>query len=211
MIGSSRKVRAIEREFDDLRLRLTAAESSAEYRNDALVYILTARTRGEGVSTVCAGLARSFARSGAADVLLLDANGQPSHAKAGGPPSRASEAPNGLAEDLDAAIQFRQDWGVHFLPLLADGRRPPSGGQWEDYVSGLRARYDVIVVDAGALDGRAPYEWSEKANHVLLVVDSNRTGVLALERLRKDLEVAKMTITGIVLNKREYPVPELFY
>ena len=204
--GSVRGQRAVDRDFDALRLRLTAAEPPDPNRNDALIYILTARTRGEGVSTVCAGLARSFAKHDTGRVLLLDAKSRGNgHTKGPG----AANAVSGI--DFDEAIRRVEDWQVDVLSLAERDEPLPSGAPWEDYFSGLRARYDVIVVDAGALDSRSPYYWSEKANHVLLVVDSTRTSVQALQRLRKDLKTAKLTITGVVLNKREYPIPKMFY
>ena len=208
--GSVRGQRAVERDFDALRLRLTASEPPDPNRNDALVYILTARTQGEGVSTVCAGLARSFAKHDAGRVLLLDAKSRgnvhvkPSAAQIPGPTA-------GSPIEFDETIRRVEDWHIDVLSLAERDEALPSGGPWEDYFSGLRARYDVIVVDAGALDSRSPYYWSKKANHVLLVVDSTRTSVQALQRLRKDLKTAKLTITGVVLNKREYPIPKVFY
>ncbi len=228
--ASARRERAIERDFDALRLRLIAAEPPDANRNDALVYIMTSRTPGEGVSTVSAGLARSFIRHGTDKVLLLEANGKPnghaatsSAAKGTGPAGwgAAEKSPRANTEgeaagpgevNYDAAIEQVEDGGPDTLPLSAmNGRQEPSGPPWEDYFSGLRARYDVIVVDAGALDSKTPYYWSKKANHVLLVVDATRTTAEALERLRKDLKTAKLDITGVVLNKRQYPIPKLFY
>lgn len=203
--GSARRGRAIERDFDALRLRLIAAEPPDPNRNDALIYILTARTRGEGVSTVSSGLARSFAGHGAGRVLLLDTEGERNLL----PEVRAAATANGGG--FDEVIRTVEDWGLDVLPLGERAATPPAGGPWEDYFSGLRARYDVIVVDAGSLDSRTPYYWADKANHVLLVVDTTRTSLQALERLRKDLKTAKLKITGVVLNKRDYPIPKMFY
>ncbi len=218
--GSSRREKAIERDFDALRLRLIAAEPPDANRNDALVYIMTSRTPGEGVSTVSAGLARSFIRHGTDKVLLLEAKGRsnghdaaPPQAKRPAPAADTEGKPVASSEaNYDGAIAPLEDGGPDMLPFSAlNGRQEPSGPPWEDYFSGLRARYDVIVVDAGALDSKTPYYWSKKANHVLLVVDATRTTAEALQRLRKDLKTAKLDITGVVLNKREYPIPKLFY
>ncbi len=218
--ASSRREKAIERDFDALRLRLIAAEPPDANRNDALVYIMTSRTPGEGVSTVSAGLARSFIRHGSDKVLLLEADGRSNGHAAAPPPSKRPARASDLAHEeaepgeaiYDGAIKPLEDGGPDRLPLCAmNGRHEPSGAPWEDYFSGLRARYDVIVVDAGALDSKTPYHWSKKANHVLLVVDATRTTAEALQRLRKDLKTAKLDITGVVLNKREYPIPKLFY
>jgi len=43
------------------------------------------------------------------------------------------------------------------------------------------------------------------------VIDTERTTVEALERLRSDLAHAGRSLTGIILNKRRLPVPEALY
>ena len=75
----------------------------------------------------------------------------------------------------------------------------------------MRARYDVIVVDAGSLQQGLAHFWSRMASQVLLVVDTTRTTVQALERLGKELKTAKLALSGVVLNKREYPIPQFLY
>ena len=69
----------------------------------------------------------------------------------------------------------------------------------------------LLTGAAGALTSRAPYDWSDGTSQVLLVVDTDRTKVEALSRLRKELKTAKLKLGGIVLNKREYHIPRFLY
>ena len=208
----NRRVRSVEREFDALRLRITAAEGPNFRRNDALVVTMTSRTAGEGVSTVSAGLARSFARNGAERVLLVDADSARNDIAQRAPGNDATMILK--TEDLDPNVPIGtvERWGVDVLALAA-GRRSgfPKEMPWQDYFSALRTRYDVIVVDTGALTSQGPYYWADTASQALLVVDTSRTSIEALERLREELKTSKLTVTGVVLNKRDYPIPKWFY
>jgi hypothetical protein len=56
-----------------------------------------------------------------------------------------------------------------------------------------------------------PYLWADAANQVLLVVDTTRTTVKALERLQKSLSSTSLSLTGVILNKRRFPIPSFLY
>ncbi len=212
IFGNSRRKKAIEREFDALRLRLAAAEPLIARRNDAQVVILTSRTPGEGVSTISEGLARSFARNDGGSVLLLNADSARNDRARRAPGDNATVIREPGDLQSDQAIGGDQSWGVDLLDLAVAKEDQASFAQvWQDFFSGLRARYDVIIVDAGALTSRAPYDWSDGTSQVLLVVDTDRTTVEALSRLRKELKTAKLKLGGIVLNKREYHIPRFLY
>lgn len=208
----SRRGRKAERDFDMLRMRLLAGQSRGALRNDALVIALISRTKGEGVSTVAAGLSRAFSRNGDGRVLLVDAD----------------DVTNGLAKSLPTSGRpvfldstnlgpevhpgGVRPWGIDFVALGAKGKdRFVYGLAWDDYFSMLRCRYDIIVVDAGSLETGTPYNWSNVPSHVILVVDTTRTTIKALERLREELKSSGPTVTGAVLNKRAFPIPSFLY
>jgi Mrp family chromosome partitioning ATPase len=209
--GTRRRIRKIEQHFEALRQRIVAAEPSRSSRNDAIVVALTARTRGEGVSTVALALARSFARHGDGRVLLIDADGKGNDLVRRAPGGMASivYGPDDL--NLEEEIYAIDEWDVDLLAVSGANGRLLDGPQWEDFFSAMRARYDVIVVDAGSLQQGLAHFWSRVASQVLLVVDSTRTTVQALERLGKELKTAKLALSGVVLNKREYPIPQFLY
>ena len=212
--GARRKLKKAEAQFDALRLRIVAAEPRRPNRNDAIVIALSSRTRGEGVSTVALALARSFARGGEGRVLLIDSDEVSN--------DLVRRAPQGTAtiiedpEDLTRFDEVEQvaEWQVDLLAMAAarNGESPiQQGPAWDDYLSAMRARYDVIVVDTGSLQAGALQLWAGIASQVLLVVDTTRTTVQALERLGKDLKSANQALTGVVLNKRDYPIPQFLY
>lgn len=208
----NRRARSVEREFDALRLRITAGEGPNDKRNDALVVTMTSRTGGEGVSTVSAGLARAFARNGADRVLLLDADSTRNDIARRAPDDGATMILKEDDLDVNVPIGAVERWGVDVLALAA-GRRTgfPKELAWQEYFSALRSRYDVIVVDTGALTSQGPYYWADTASQALLVVDTSRTSIEALGRLREELKTSKLAVTGVVLNKRDYPIPKWFY
>ena len=111
-----------------------------------------------------------------------------------------------------ATIRKGGDGSIDLLSLPhREGQEVPAQPAWQDDYSELRTRYDVIVVDAGALDSKAPYYWSKGSDQVLLVVDSERSSPEMLKRLAKELKTAKLTLTGVVMNKRDFPIPKWLY
>ena len=209
-----RRLKQAEKHFDALRLRVVASEPRRANRNDAIVVALTSRTRGEGASTVALALARTFARNGDGRVLLIDSDEVSNDLVQRAPAGVATivEGPDDL--DIQEEVYSVDDWDVDLL-ALASGRNGNGlalrGPQWEDYFSAMRARYDVIVVDTGSLQEGALQFWASVASQILLVVDTTRTTVQALERLAKELKTSKLAMTGVVLNKREYPIPQFLY
>lgn len=212
MFGFGNKSKGIDRDFDALRLRVMATAPWRTARNDAVVIMLTSRTPGEGVSTVSAGLSRAFARNGDGRVLLVNSEETRSDLSRRRPSYGGTVIDDPAKLDPETPIAEIDGWGVDGITLAPNGRRhflyEP---QWEDYFSALRTHYDVIVVDAGSLETGTPYHWANAPSQVLLVVDASRTTVQALERLREELRSANLDLTAVVLNKREFPIPQFLY
>ena len=200
----------LDRSFDALRLRLLATDFPPLARNDALVVVVTARTRGEGVSTVARGLARTFERNGDGRVLLLDVDTR-GNAQIRDNISKDVTVVRDLQAFASAAPPAPAGNGAETLALAVEGNPFSSGAALGEFFSTLRVRYDVIVVDAGSLDTPAPYFWAENAQKMVLVVDCSRTTRQALERLKSELDTSKLKINGVVLNRREFPIPRFFY
>jgi Mrp family chromosome partitioning ATPase len=76
----------------------------------------------------------------------------------------------------------------------------------------LRQSFDFVVIDAPSLksssDGIA---FAQRADATVLVTSAETTRRHVLENLRDTLKNAGATISGIVLNKRKFYIPERIY
>jgi Mrp family chromosome partitioning ATPase len=179
------------------------------------VIALTSRLRREGVSTIVAGLARAFGAANPGSVLVLDAD--PSSRRVMNL-MRVRATPLGLEDldledfDLSSFVARKEDFGVDVVAISTSGR---SGLGWEQkaktLLDRLRRRYRVIIVDAGALAGEQAQFWLAHSDHRVLVFDTRVATREALERLRRELDQTGITLSGLILNKRQYPVPRIFY
>ena len=211
--GAVNKLSQVEQAIDSLRLRIMAKEPKRAQRNDAIVVMLTSHTADEGVSTVAVNLAQAFSRKGDGRVLLVDADQKDN--------GLVQRAPNGAATVIDTAdkldpqaeIKKVHSWDVDLVALSpgSEGGKSFEGPKWEEFTSAMRSRYDIIIVDAGTLKSGVPQFWSGMTSQVLLVVDTTRTTQPALERLSKELKAADFKLSGVVMNKRDYPIPDFLY
>jgi len=179
------------------------------------VIALTSRLRREGVSTVVAGLARAFGAVNPGGVLVLDAD--PNRRRVTDL-MRVRTTPVRLEDldledfDLSSFIARKEEFGVDVM-TISTSDRPGLG--WEQkaklLLDLLRRRYRVIFLDAGALAGEQAQIWLAHSDHRVLVFDTKIATREALERLRKELDQTGITLSGLILNKRQYPVPRIFY
>jgi len=200
--------------LERIRLRML----SLGYLNgaaSATVIAFTSRMRREGVSTVVAGLAREFGKSNPGQVLVLDADASGRRIAS---LLRVATVPVPLAElqlgdlDLSAIVTRKKDFDVDILTIASSDR---GGPEWEQTAKallvGLRRRYRVILVDAGALSNERAQFWLACSDHRVLIYDTKVATREALERLRREIDQGGIKLSGMILNKRQYPVPGLFY
>lgn len=222
------KSKRMNKAIDAIRVAIVAARRQRYAHSGGLVVVLTSRVSGEGVSTITSALADSFARHEGERVLVIEAEnrgrsltrwlrGQQMLAledKSGGNghDHGSGYAIEGNGGTSNLPVPQADGWGVHTLALSSSSAdQYAQSFDWEDYFAVLRARYDVILVDAGSLETSMPYLWADAANQVLLVVDTTRTTVKALERLQKSLSSTSLSLTGVILNKRRFPIPSFLY
>jgi Mrp family chromosome partitioning ATPase len=201
--------------FDPIRERILSAGRDLKAAGGAIAVVLTARRRGDGVTTIAIGLARSFARTPHCRVLVIDHD-----AVEGGVAARLDVA----ARTLDPAPAGRPAPSARdvILPVASAGfdlltlgpghaRALPDEPPWEPLLTELRSAYDVILVDAGSLERHVPLGWGRWADQTILVVDTTSTTVETLDRLKADLKYWAQPLTGVILNKRRLPVPDALY
>lgn len=179
------------------------------------VIAFTSRSRGEGVSTVVAGLARSFGAADPGSVLVLDAA-----------PGRwrirdllqvqATEASLSNFEagslDLLSCVAHDEKHGIDILTLSDAGpTKPGSALRARSIVDGLRSNYRVILLDAGALSKGWASSWLASSNYRVLVIDTSTATQEVLKHERKELEHSGIKLDGSILNKRTYLIPSALY
>jgi capsular exopolysaccharide synthesis family protein len=120
--------------------------------NPPKVVLITSSLAGEGKTVFAGSLARSVARSGGKSLLVDCDLRRPSVAKLLG----VSGEPGMLdvfAENanIDSLIRVDEDSGMHYIPSKGGTANPQdllSSQQMRSFLERMRARYDLIVLDA---------------------------------------------------------------
>jgi Mrp family chromosome partitioning ATPase len=194
------------------RIRLTMlAKWLPKAQDGCTVIAFTARTRGEGVSTVVAGLACAFGAADPGEVLVLDVSGSKrSVSRLLG--VKAGAAPHAGAADLPQWITRADGHGIDIFALAdAGGLRWDSPRLAEAVLARLRPNYRTILIDAGSLGAGWAACWLRGASYRVLVVDATLATQEILEHQRNELERSGIALDGSILNKRTYHIPRLFY
>lgn len=200
--------------FDGIRLRLIS-KWLMDADDRAVVVAFTSLHPGEGVTTVVAGLARSFGLADPGTVLAVDA-GQGNRRiadllKATKHQMSFDQLESGTF-DLPRAIVHDEKSGAHILTLSEAGpSRPGSAAMARLVIEGLRPTYRLILLDAGALSAGWAPQWLAASGHRVLVVDASTATREVLDYQRRQFEDADIRLDGSILNKRTYPIPRLFY
>ena len=106
----------------------------------------------------------------------------------------------------------RANHGVGLLIVEDDDYEvSASAERFKVLVDRLRERYDMILVDAGILTTVRCAGWQRVADRVLLLVDSASTNIETLSRLKQEMPGRNLRIDGIVLNKRQFHIPNFIY
>jgi succinoglycan biosynthesis transport protein ExoP len=120
--------------------------------NPPKVVLITSSLAGEGKTVFAGSLARSVARSGGKSLLVDCDLRRPSVAKllgVNGEPGMLDV----FAENanIDALIRVDEDSGMHYIPSKGGTANPQdllSSQQMRSFLERMRARYDLIVLDA---------------------------------------------------------------
>ena len=209
-----RRHASISASFDAIRERILAGERTEQAADRGTVVLVTAGSRGQGITSITFGLGRAFARGPACRTLVIDHD-----ASASGIATRVGAAPKvvgvsqraGVSSEIISSVHRPREEGFDLITLPPDYARTVDGAVREAVLKELRLAYDVILVDAGSLQTHAPLVWGRQVDQTILVVDTTVTTAAALERVKTDLQYADQTVTGVILNKRQLPVPDALY
>lgn len=209
-----RRHASISASFDAIRERILAGGRTEQAADRGTVVLITAGSRGQGITSITIGLGRAFARGLACRTLVIDHD-----ASASGIATRVGAAPKvvgvsqgaGVSSEIISSVHRPREEGFDLITLPPDYARTVDGAVREAVLKELRLAYDVILVDAGSLQTHAPLVWGRQVDQTILVVDTTVTTAAALERVKTDLQYADQTVTGVILNKRQLPVPDALY
>lgn len=173
--------------------------------------------QGVGCSWICAHAGESLAAQVPGTVCIVDGN-----------PRGASlhkyfsmSAGGGLAEamkDQRPIANFTRQAGKQNLWVLTAG--DPGNTQngalnparLRARFSELRTQFDYLLIDtppiAESSDGML---FAQVADGAILVVGSHSTRREAARAAKQSFDAAKVSVLGVVLNKRTYPIPERLY
>jgi len=104
---------------------------------------------------------------------------------------------------------------LFFFPAgtLNNGSTPLVRHAWvEHFVMALRKNFRHVVIDLpSAPSGGVGVSLARSANQTLLVAEAGRTRGQVLRAARDALGAHGVIPAGIVLNKREFPIPNWLY
>jgi protein-tyrosine kinase len=170
-----------------------------------------------GCSSICARAGKILASRGEGPVCVVDANFQaPSLHECFG-----VENTKGLAEATveSGPIQnFALQIPEHDLWLLPSGRSatelrfPTMAEGLRERIKELRDSFRYVVIHSGPLRLQtSAMQLSRWTDGVVLVVEANNTRKEAARRVKDNLAAANVSVLGVVLNNRAFPIPDAIY
>ena len=203
------------------------------------VIALTSRYPREGVSTVTAGLARSFSSTDTDKILLLDVNAKPSRKARLLDVTRLedfSDLSDYVTKDrnqkyhrIKLASNPHNSLGIgvasleNELPILdpgfdEDGTTPEQSSDPDMgnesirmLLQTLKRTYNIILINTGVLINPSGTFWLLNSDINILVIDCSRATRESLEDQQREFENSDISIDGSILNKRKFPIPSFFY
>ena len=119
--------------------------------------------------------------------------------------------------ELIAQCRFAELFGVWTLSpsrvnATSQFRETGASGDLRDTMTALDARFDFVLLDCGAVtsSGRL-WQVAPFIDDLLLVVAAGETKRTQVAYAQRIIEQSGATLSGCVLNKRTYPLPDLFH
>ncbi len=192
--------------FRTLRTRIQFSKIGA----DALKTILvTSSAPQEGKTTVCVNLAGTFAQSNKKTLIVdTDLRKPRVHTVFG------SQRYPGLVDYFFGQVKLDEiirETDVPNLSFITSGTIPPNPAetidsmQMRDFLSEMRKRYDIILLDSAPLIAVTDSEiLATMVDASLLVVSADETEIALMENAVQLLRRDKTSFIGVVLNKFAY-------
>jgi Mrp family chromosome partitioning ATPase len=181
------------------------------------VIVFAATESGNGCSWLCARLAELLAFQVTRTVCLLDCNFR----RPGLHQQFGLENHYGLSESLtqnESLRQYLRPLSRPNLWLLTSGSPLENGpallgsDRMRLRLQELRQEFDHIVVDSPALDtGNDSVALGGLSDGVVLVLKANASRRDTALKAMQEFQAASVSVRGVVLNRRTFPIPESIY
>ncbi len=179
--------------------------------------IFTGVERRVGCTWNCICAARTLAAQTTGRVCVIDANlRQPALHRYFGVANT-----DGLAAALSQSgpvTNFTRQLGETNLWVMVSGAegvdlsRLCTPLQMDLRLDELRAQFDYVLVDSPAVNLYADaLALGQMGDGIVLVLESDSTRRESVRRAKQNMEAVNAHLLGAVLNKRTYPIPQLFY
>lgn len=203
----------LQNECEALRSSLEVALARVTHR----VVMLTSATREEGGTTILSALAFNLAVRGGQRVLVVDTNlRHPSMHGVFGQENDLGlgDALAGRAESIQV-ISPTAFPGLSVMPLGERDLLPADlfgADGVTQVIAAVKEHYDYVLVDAPAVLGVPEVAvLAGEIDGVVLVARAGRTKRETLLKARRLLERTGSSVLGVVLNRRRYAIPSVFY
>lgn len=171
--------------------------------------------RDDRSSWICARAGEALAEQSEASICVVEANFTSPQLHI----HLSAENHAGLAEALatrDPIQEFAVPLPGRHLSLISAGIvKPgfyPSIERYRERFNELREVFDYILISAPALQGEADAtRIAQLTDGVVLIVEANHSRRDAVRRAKEQLESAKVTLIGAVLDQRTFPIPDKLY
>jgi capsular exopolysaccharide synthesis family protein len=203
---------AMER-YDDLKTRTFRRCIDMSIKT----ILFTTTVHGSGSSTTALNFAVAIAKASQLKVLLVDVNLR----TPGLHEAFNIDYDKGISDLLSDPDEFEtriRKVGPGDLHIVTCGsnQNEPLGlfesKRFEQFLARIRERFDYIILDAPPVNFFPESRLlCEKADGVVLVVESGKTRRHTALRAKKQLEESGANILGVVLNRRKFYIPDWIY
>jgi capsular exopolysaccharide synthesis family protein len=181
------------------------------------VVVFSSVDPGAGTSYICAHLAETLSTQIKGSICIIDGNLRR--------PALHSfwnlSGTNGLAEAVEQGeplMKHVKPTPLSNLFFLAAGTAPAdlhpvlTSDALKDGIAELRQRYQHILIDTPPLLKYADAAlWGSLSDGAVLIIEANATHREAARKAKETLESAKISLLGVVFNKRTFPIPAALY
>lgn len=187
---------------------LKRLKKSLHNENRAPIIALTSAGSGEGKTFVTLALALQISRFVDKKVLIIDGGTQS--------PNSTSHIFNINKIDSDSYVQSTDMEKIDIIPDILESEEAQKDilhkNDFRTKLESYRSQYAFILIDARSMDDTVhAVELFRLSDSVLFVIEYARYSSFKIKTYIKRLNSLTIPIMGAILNKREFPIPELIY